>query len=95
MGTIKLARRGQVLEATLEHPGKANAIDRAMLAKLDELVERVQADSGTVGARISRNRSRRPCASSASAAEAAGAMASKMPSSACEKPWASPAISSG
>lgn len=46
MGTIKLARRGQVLEATLEHPGKANAIDRAMLAKLDELVERVQADSG-------------------------------------------------
>lgn len=46
MGTIKLARRGQVLEATLDHPGKANALDREMLAKLDELVDRVQADSG-------------------------------------------------
>lgn len=46
MGTLKLARRGQVLEAELANPGKANALDREMLAKLDEVVERVGADTG-------------------------------------------------
>lgn len=46
MGTLQIARRGHVLEIELAHPGKANAIDRAMLARLDEAVERAEADNG-------------------------------------------------
>lgn len=45
MGTIHLTRHGAVLEARLEHPCKANAIDGAMLAALGDLVERVEADA--------------------------------------------------
>jgi hypothetical protein len=57
-------------------------------------------DSGTVGPRMAWKRSTLPCASSPSAALAAGAMASKMPSSASllpcvgSLPKPSPAISS-
>ena len=43
-------------------------------------------DNGTVGARIASNRARSPAASADSAAEAAGAIASKMPSSASRWP---------
>jgi enoyl-CoA hydratase/carnithine racemase len=46
MGTLRSERRGLVLAITLDNPGKANAIDRGMLACLDEQIERVQADSG-------------------------------------------------
>lgn len=45
MGTIQLARRGPVMEARLDHPGKANAIDRGMLAALAGMIEQVQADA--------------------------------------------------
>jgi enoyl-CoA hydratase len=46
MGTLKFARRGQIFEIELANPGKANALDRQMLAQLDEQIGRVQADSG-------------------------------------------------
>ncbi|MDE2398061.1 MAG: enoyl-CoA hydratase/isomerase family protein [Burkholderiales bacterium] len=46
MGTLDVTRRGPILEIGLANPGKANALDGAMLALLDEQIARVQADAG-------------------------------------------------
>ena len=45
MGTLNVLRRGPMLEIQLANPGKANALDLEMLARLDEQIARVQADA--------------------------------------------------
>lgn len=44
MGTLKTTRRGPLLELELANPGKANALDSAMLAALDAQLALVEAD---------------------------------------------------
>ena len=46
MGELHVTRRGAVLEIALANPGKANALDLAMLGQLDAQAARVQADPG-------------------------------------------------
>ena len=87
---------GDQLAEGAADPGWDDGLDAADGTWVAALAERLEtSEEDTVGAKVALYPARSPWASWPSARAASGAIGSKMPSSAWEKPCSSPAISSG